>query len=315
MPDNLNVLITDPLADEGVQILTKAGLAVHRFPKAEGPGFEAACENADGWIIRSGTRLDKATLSIAKNLKVIGRAGVGVDNVDLEEAGHRGITVMNTPNVNTISVAEHTLGLIIALARNIPQSYSSLESGVWDRNRWVGTELYGKTLGIIGLGKIGAEVAKRAISFGMKIIGFDPFLDSQQIKALGVEAVELDSVYSESDIVTVHVPLNPKTRGLIGERELGLMKPSSFIINVARGGIIDEIALSTALKDHRIGGAAVDVYSSEPIDQSHPLIGVDNCILTPHLGASTRESKQRVSLEICVQMRDALLKKEFRNTV
>jgi len=315
MVDPYQVLITDPISEDGIRLLTNAGIQVHLHVDKTGPEFEAARERSHGWIIRSGTRITKDELAKAPRLKVIGRAGVGVDNVDLEEASHRGIVVMNTPDVNTISAAEHTLALLLSLSRHIPQAFASLSKGRWNRSRWIGTELMGKTLGVIGLGKIGREVAKRAAAFGMQILGYDPYVRNEDLDEEVIHRVKLDNILRDSDYITLHVPLNDETRGLIGAHELNVMKPTCRLINVARGGIVDEVALAEALKAGTIAGSAIDVFSQEPLDRHHPLLGIDRCVVTPHLGASTQEAKQRVSKEICTQVRDALLERKMRNVV
>ncbi|NOZ75663.1 MAG: hypothetical protein GXO90_09905 [FCB group bacterium] len=309
------VLITDPLDPKGIQILENAGLKVGIFTDKTGPEYEAARSQASGWIVRSGTRLTEKELENAPALKVIGRAGVGVDNVDLEAATRRGIPVMNTPDVNTTSVAEHTIALMLALSRHIPQANASLMRGEWDRSRWIGTEIYGKTLGIIGLGKIGREVARRSEAFGMHLLGFDPFIQPSDLNNLNISLTNLETVFSDSDFITLHIPMNNRTRGLIGSAELKSMKPTCRLINVARGGIVDENALADALNSGIIAGAAIDVFENEPLARSHPLRGTDHCILTPHLGASTVEAKLAVSLQICAAIKKALLDKTFDHVV
>lgn len=300
------VLITDPVAPEGIKILEDTGLQVDICLEKSGADYREARSRAAGWIIRSGTRITRDDLIRAPALKVIGRAGVGVDNVDLEAATQRGIPVMNTPEVNTISAAEHTLALLLALSRNIPQAHASMSNGEWDRSRWIGTEIFGKTLGIFGLGKIGREVARRAAGFGMRLLGFDPYIQPADLKDLEISLTDPEDLLRRSDFITIHVPLNDRTRGLIGSDELHLMKSSCRLINVARGGIVDESALAEALKSGAIAGAAIDVFENEPPPADHPLRGIDQCVLTPHLGASTAEAKLAVSLQICTAIKNAL---------
>ena len=242
----------------------------------------------DALLVRSGTKATKDIIEAANKLKVIGRAGVGLDNVDLAAASKRGIIVMNTPGGNTISTAEHTISLILALSRNIPQADVSTKKGEWERKKFMGVELYGKVLGIIGLGRIGVEVAKRAASFGMKIIAYDPFLSLDKAKEAGVESVEVKDIFKRADYITVHAPLTNETKHIINKKAINQMKKSVRIINCARGGIVDEKAVAEGIKAGKVEGAAFDVYEKEPPKDS-PLFGCDKVILTPHLGASTEE--------------------------
>ena len=254
-------------------------------------------------------------LESGKKLQVIGRAGVGVDNIDIQAATRKGIVVMNTPDVNTISAAEHTIALILALSRNIHHGHMGLDQGSWNRHELVGTELRNKTIGIIGLGKIGREVMERCRSFKMNIICYDPFINKELFTNDEITITDLDSLTKNSDYITLHIPLNDKTRDLFDYDRLKLMKPSARLINVARGGIINENDLAKALKENSIAGAAIDVFKTEPIDKDHPLIGIPNALLSPHLGASTNEAKEGVSRSICEQVRDYLLHNRLSNAL
>lgn len=310
----MKVLITDSLSTEGVRSLEDAGFYVKMDTSLDGEALKKEIVNYDGLIIRSGTNVTKDIIENAGNLKVIGRAGVGVDNVDVEAATRKGIVVMNTPSGNTISACEHTWALILSTLRNIPQSHQALVEGRWDKKKYKGAEIYGKTLGIIGLGKIGIEVAKRAIGFGMKIIVYDPYTSQDIAKEAKAKLVELNELLEASDVITIHVPLNEKTKNLIDSSALSKMKKEAILINCARGGIVNEAALSEAVKNRQIRGAAVDVYETEPTTDS-PVFSVDGIIHTPHLGASTTEAVERVSIEIVKQAIDYLKDGKIINAV
>jgi len=309
------ILISDSLAQEGVEILKrvkefKVDVKLKLLPEE----LKNVIKDYDALLVRSGTKVTKDIIESAEKLKVIGRAGVGLDNVDLGAASKRGIIVMNTPGGNTISTAEHTMSLILALSRNIPQADLSTKAGKWERKKFMGVELYGKVLGIVGLGRIGAEVAKRAASFGMKVIAYDPFLSLEKAKELGVESVEVKDVFKRADYITVHTPLTEETRHIIDKKAINQMKEGVRIVNCARGGIMDEAAVAEGIKSGKLGGAAFDVYEKEPPDDS-PLIGCENVILTPHLGASTEEAQVNVAIDIANSTRDALLGCGIRNAV
>lgn len=309
----MKVLISDKLSDEGVQILKKEKeLQVDIKTELKPEELKQIIKDYDALVVRSGTKVTKEIIDAASNLKVIGRAGVGLDNVDLEAATARGIIVMNTPGGNTISTAEHTMSMILALSRSIPQANASLKAGEWKRSKFMGTELYNKVLGVVGLGRIGSEVVKRALSFGMKVVAFDPFISLEIAKQMGVEVVELKEVLSRADYITIHTPLSDETKHLISDKEFAIMKPTAKIINCARGGIIDEQALFKALESKKIAGAAIDVFENEPPTGS-PLLKLDNIVLTPHLGASTEEAQVNVAVEIAEVVRDALLGRGVRN--
>ncbi len=311
----MKVLVSDKLAPEGLAILNKEKkIQVDVRTDLSPEDLKKVIGDYHGLIIRSGTKVTKEIILAAKKLKIIGRAGAGLDNVDVEAASRGGIVVMNAPGGNTISTAEHTLSMILALSRNIPQSYSSLKAGRWDRKKFMGTELYGKILGIIGLGRIGSEVAKRAMSFGMKVLAFDPYLSLDKAKSFNIESLSLNKLLERSDYISVHTPLTKETRHLISAKEIGLMKKGVRIINCARGGIIDEEALIKGLKSGKIAGCALDVFEKEPPLQS-PLLALDNVVATPHLGASTEEAQVNVAVDIAQQMCDSLVRGSICNAV
>lgn len=310
----IKILVSDPLSKEGLKILQD----IAEFQVDEKTGLKPAelkniIKDYDALIVRSATKVTKDIISAAKKLKVIGRAGVGLDNVDLEAATQMGIIVMNTPAGNTISTAEHTLSMILALSRNIPQANSSVKSGEWKRSKFMGRELYNKILGVVGLGRIGSEVVKRALSFGMKILAYDPFLSLEVAKNLGVEVVELKDLFARADYITIHTPLTEETKHMISDQEFALMKKGVHIINCARGGIIDEAALINAIKTGLVAGAAIDVFEKEPLANDSEFLKLDNVIITPHLGASTEEAQVNVAVEVVQIVRDALLGKGIRN--
>jgi D-3-phosphoglycerate dehydrogenase len=290
------VVIAEKIADVGVELLSErfdVDLAVG-VPPDELAGRLA---DATALIVRSATQVDAGLLAAAPHLKVIGRAGIGVDNIDLDTATAAGILVVNAPAANTISAAEHTMALLLAQARSVPAADASLRAGRWERARFQGVELHGKTLGILGLGRIGTLVAQRASAFGMKIVAYDPFVSTERARRLGVEMGDLDHVLSRADFVTVHLPRTRETEGLVGEDAFAKMKPGVRIVNVARGGIVDEEALAAAVKAGRVAGAAVDVFATEPATMS-PLFSLEEVVVTPHLGASTREAQDKAGIAV-----------------
>jgi D-3-phosphoglycerate dehydrogenase len=297
----VKILITDDIAEEGIRILRESGFDVAYKPGLKQPEVIAAIPGHDGLVVRSGTKVTKEVIEAGASLRAIGRAGIGVDNVHLETATRRGIVVMNTPFGNVASAAEHTFALMLALARNIPRGDATLRQGTWKRNELVGVEFEGKTLGIVGLGKIGAEVARFAKAFHMQVMAYDPFLSRERAAEMGIELVSLDALLERADFLTFHVPLNDKTRNLIGMEQLKKMKRTARIVNCARGGVIQEAALAEALKTGLIAGAALDVFEKEPLDPKSPLVGLPNIVLTPHLGASTEEALLKVSVDIADQ--------------
>lgn len=307
------VLVSDPLTKQGIAILEEAkGIEVESKPGLSEDELVSIIGGYDALLVRSGTQVTAKIIEAGKNLKVIGRAGVGLDNVDLEAATRAGIVVMNTPDGNTISTAEHTMSLILALSRNIPQANASLKGKEWKRSEFAGVEVFGKTLGIIGLGRIGREVAKRASGFGMKIIAYDPFVSIEHARGMKIEMVELDDLYKLSDFITFHIPLTEESRHMVGAKELAMMKDGVRIINCARGGIIDEGALYAGLTSGKVAGCALDVYEQEPPFDS-PLLELNNCITVPHLGASTKEAQLNVAIDIARQVVDCLTGGPIRN--
>ena len=308
------ILISDKLEKEGLDILTgEKDFQVDCKFGISASELKSIIKDYDALIVRSGTQVTADILESASKLKVIGRAGVGLDNVDLSAATKKGVVAMNTPAGNTTSTAEHTMSMIMALSRNIPQAVASLRGGKWERAKFTGVELYGKTLGVVGLGRIGTTVAKMAQAFGMVTIGYDPYLSAEVAAKNGIKLVELEEIYKSSDYITVHIPKTDETTNMIGEKQIALMKKSVRLVNCARGGIIDEAALIKALQDKRIAGAALDVYDVEPPDVNSPLFKLDNCVTTPHLGASTSEAQVNVAVEIAQAVKDALSGRGIRN--
>jgi len=309
------VFVADDVSDSGLEPLRAAGFTVEKQTGLTGPSLVQALKDSEGLIVRSETKVTADLLASAPSLRVIGRAGVGVDNIDVAAATLRGIVVMNAPDGNTITTAEHTIALLISLARSIPQASSSLKAGRWERKRFIGVELQGKTLGIVGLGRIGRVVASRARAMGMFIVAYDPFIAPDQARDLEIELVPLNEVYARADFLTVHTPLTAETRGLIDREVLAKMKKGARIINCARGGLVDEDALYEALVNGSIAGAALDVFVQEPPSADNPLLGLDQVIVTPHLGASTTEAQEGVALTVAEQMRDFLLTGALRGAV
>ena len=303
------VFISDKLEASGIDLLRQAGLEVDNRPGLSGAELLEALQAAEGMIVRSGTRVTAELLETPGKLRAIVRAGVGVDNIDVAAATRKGIVVMNTPGGNTVSTAEHTITLLLSLARHIPTADSSIHQGKWERNKFVGTQLAGKTLGVVGLGRVGREVARRAAGMDLKVIGYDPFLAPERAAQLGIESMpDLASLLPRCDFLTVHTPLTAETQGLIGARELALMKKGARIINCARGGIIHEESLVGALRSGHIAGAALDVFVEEPPPGDHPLLKFPNVVVTPHLGASTVEAQESVALEAAQLLIDFLTK-------
>ncbi|MGA8917528.1 MAG: phosphoglycerate dehydrogenase [Pseudolabrys sp.] len=310
------VLISDALSPAAVQIFKDRGVEVDFQPKL-GADKEKLAElvgNFDGLAIRSATKVTPKILEKAKSLKVIGRAGIGVDNVDIPAATAKGIIVMNTPFGNSITTAEHAISLMLALARQIPEADASTRAGKWEKNKFLGVEIFGKTLGVIGCGNIGSIVADRALGLKMKVIAYDPFLSADRASDLGVEKVELDELFKRADFITLHTPLTDKTRNVVNADAMRAMKKGVRIINCARGGLVDEAALYEALKNGHVAGAAFDVFVTEPATEN-PLFALPNVVCTPHLGASTSEAQENVALQIAEQMSDYLLRGAISNAV
>jgi D-3-phosphoglycerate dehydrogenase / 2-oxoglutarate reductase len=297
----VKVLIADKVSPTCAEVLRRAGLEAEHRPGLSKPDLLKAVRGIEGLIVRSDTRVDEEVIAASPGLRVIGRAGAGVDNIDVAAATRRGIVVMNAPGENTISAAEHTLSMILAMARQIPAADRSMHAGRWERGKFLGVELFGKTLGVLGLGKVGREVAARARAFGMQVIGYDPVLTEEVAARLGVALLPVATVLQRSDIVTLHLPLTADTRHLIGRDELARCRKGVRIVNVARGGIVDEAALAEALRGGHVAGAALDVFETEPPGDS-PLLSLESVVLTPHLGASTQEAQEKVAARIAEQI-------------
>jgi D-3-phosphoglycerate dehydrogenase len=302
----MKVLVAEPIAETGIDRLRAAATVDVRTDLTREQLLEIIGDY-DALIVRSQTTADAELIDRARNLKVIGRAGIGLDNVDVDAATRHGIVVVNAPTSNVLSAAEHTLALMLAQARNIPAANASLKAGQWERGMFEGVELHGKTLAILGLGRIGTLVAQRALAFGMRVVAFDPYVAKQRAGQMGVElASSLDDALKIADFVTVHLPKTAETAALIGPRELGLMKPTARIVNTSRGGIVDEDALASALSAGRLGGASLDVFASEPPDPASPLLASEQVVVTPHLGASTEEAQSKAGEAIAEQVALAL---------
>src|SRR5688500_1142025 len=310
------VLVADAISADGLAPLQDDGrFELVRQSGAQGEGLARASQGKHAVIVRSSTRITRDSLQYAEGLQVIGRAGVGVDNIDVEAATERGIAALNAPAGNTISAAELTFALTLACVRRIPAADRSMKAGEWDRKTFTGSELYRKTLGLIGAGRIGGEVARRARAFGMRVCAYDPYLSPERAAALEIELCPLDAVIARADVLSLHVPLTESTAGLIGAEQLARMKPGAVVVNAARGGVIDEQALADALRSGHLAGAALDVYAEEPLPQDHPLRTVPNAVLTPHLGAATEEAQLNVAVEIASAVRAALLDGDLSRAV
>jgi D-3-phosphoglycerate dehydrogenase len=309
------VLISDPLSDDGIQVLLDApDVEVVRQTGLSEEELINIIGDYDALVVRSQTKVNHNVISHAKNLKVIGRAGVGVDNIDLGAATEHGIVVINAPDGNTISTAEHTFSMLMSLARRIPQAYHKLKNKVWDRKSFVGVELNGKTLGIVGLGRIGTEVAKRAKGFNMKVIAYDPFFTPEKAEKLGIQSAGLDEVIKAADFITVHTPLIKETKHLINKEKFAMMKDGVHILNCARGGIINEDDLYDAIVSKKVAGAALDVFEVEPATD-HKLLELPEVIATPHLGASTIEAQENVAIDVSIELLHVLRSEPFKNAV
>ncbi len=311
----MKILVADPISQKGIDVLA-ADPAVQVDVKLKQSEDELAgiIGNYDALVVRSETKVTKRVIDNAHKLQVIGRAGVGVDNIDLDAAKANGIIVVNTPGGNTVAAAEHTFGMILALARNVPQAHHDLKDGNWNRSKYTGTELRSKVLGILGLGRIGKEVAKFAAAFGMKVLAYDPFLTKEAASSLTVKLVDFETVLKEADFLTVHMPLTPESRKLISAEQFALMKDGACVVNCARGGIVCEEALYQAIVAGKVKGAALDVFEKEP-QVCSPLFALDQVIVTPHLGASTREAQINVAIEVCEDVIGILLGHEPLNPV
>jgi D-3-phosphoglycerate dehydrogenase len=293
-------LIADGLSAEGLALLNQHG-DVTSNPKISSEELVRALPDYDALIVRSRTKVTAAVLEAGRRLKVVGRAGVGVDNIDLQAARRLGVAVVNSPLAATTAVAEHTLGLMLALARAVPAADASLKGGLWEKSKFMGGELSGKTLGLLGIGRIGAEVVRLGRAFGMAAAAYDPYLSTDEIRERGAEPVEFEEALNRSDYLSLHLPLTGETRGLLGERELAMMKPEAYLVCTARGGVIDENALRAALDSEALAGAALDVFANEPVEAGsiavHPKV-----IATPHIGAQTREAQRRAAIAVAEEV-------------
>jgi D-3-phosphoglycerate dehydrogenase len=303
----LVVVVADRIAESGFRLL-RATPGLEVVPVIGDPAaLRRALPRAHALLVRSDTQVTAELIELGAALRVIGRAGIGVDNIDVPAATHRGIAVLNAPGANTVSAAEHTFAVLLGLVRRVPWAAQSMRTGAWDRKAFGGTELRGKTLGVIGLGRIGAHVTAIAKAFGMKVVAHDPYLTEQRARDLVVELLDLEALLSRADVVTLHLPISDATRHLLNAARIAAMKPTAVLVNTARGELVDEAALLEAVEQGRIAGAALDVFSEEPLPADSPLRKSDRIILTPHLAASTAEAQERVALEICTAVRDALL--------
>ena len=314
----MHVLVCDPISPRGIEYFKarpefRVTVLPKRLPEAE---LIPLLGDVEAMVVRSETKVSKKVIESAPRLRVVGRAGVGVDNVDVEAATQRGVVVMNTPGGNTVTTAELTFFMLGSLARKIPAAHASMGSGKWDRKLYQGTELLGKTLGVLGAGRIGTEVGRRALAFGMRVVAYDPFLTDARARGLGFEAAsDPDAVYREADFITVHMPVTPETRGMLNAEAFSRMKPGVRIVNCARGEIVNETDLVAALASGRVAGAALDVFMVEPLPADHPLRTLPNVVLTPHLGASTEEAQEKCGLEVAEILTAFLLTGEVRNAV
>jgi len=310
----MKVLVSDNISSKGVDILKKAGLDVDVKTGMKPEELIACIGNYEGLVIRSATKVTAAVIEAASKLRVIGRAGSGLDNVDKASASKKGIVVMNTPGGNTMTTAEHSIAMLFSVARLIPQATASMKAGKWEKKKFMGVELYHKTLGIVGLGNIGSQVAKKAQGLEMNVIAYDPFLSEDKAKATGIRKVSLDELFAQSDFITIHTPMTAETKGVINSKTISRMKDGVRIINCARGGIINEADLFEALKSGKVAGAALDVFEKEP-PENNPLLTLDNVVCTPHLGASTEEAQENVAVAVAEQIADYLVFGVIRNAV
>jgi D-3-phosphoglycerate dehydrogenase len=301
----MKALVTDPIADAGLDRLRETGFEVETAYDAEGEALRTAIQDANALVVRSGTEVTEDLLAAAPELVIVGRAGIGVDNIDIDAATDHGVIVANAPEGNVRAAAEHTVAMTFATARSIPQAHNRLKTGEWAKGEYLGTEINNKTLGIVGLGRVGQEIARRFGSLGMDLVAYDPYIGADRAENLGAELADLDTVLDRADIATIHTPLTPETGGLIGEEELAKLD-GGYLINCARGGIVDEDALAAAVDDGTLAGAALDVFAEEPLSPDSPLLDVEGIIVTPHLGASTEAAQENVATSIADQIGAAI---------
>ena len=300
----MNILVSDSLSPKGVEVLERAGFSVAVKTKLSKDELLKEIANYEAIIVRSATKVTKEVIEAGGRLRIVGRAGTGLDNVDTEAATRRGIVVMNTPGGNTITTAEHTMSMIASMSRKIPQATNSMKDGKWEKSKFMGSELCNKTLGLVGLGQIGSYVTKLAQGWSMNVIGYDPYLAEDRAKQMGIEVVELEELFLRADVISVHTPLTNETRGIINTETMAKMKDGVMIVNCARGGIINEQDLCEALQSGKVAAAAFDVFEKEPVDPAHPLLALPNFTCTPHIGASTEEAQESVAIGIAEQFVD-----------
>ncbi|WP_255192732.1 phosphoglycerate dehydrogenase [Natronobeatus ordinarius] len=310
----MKVLVTDPIADAGLDVLRDAGYEVETGYDLEGDALLEAIADANALIVRSGTEVTAEVLEAAEELVIVGRAGIGVDNIDIDAATDQGVIVANAPEGNVRAAAEHTVAMTFAAARSIPQAHVRLKAGEWAKGDFLGAELDGKTLGIVGLGRVGQEVAKKLDSLGMELVAFDPYISQERADRLGAELADLEDCLSRADFLTIHTPLTPETEGMIGAAELDALE-GGYLVNVGRGGIVDEDALAAKLEDGTVAGAALDVFAEEPLPEDSPLLEVEDAILTPHLGASTEAAQENVAVSTAEQVVAALAEEPVANAL
>jgi D-3-phosphoglycerate dehydrogenase len=310
----MKVLVTDPIADAGLERLREAGHDVETAYDVEGEALHEAVSDANALVVRSGTEVDRDLFEAAPDLIIVGRAGIGVDNIDIDAATDHGVIVANAPDGNVRAAAEHTVAMTFAVARSIPQAHVRLKAGEWAKGEYLGTEVNNKTLGIVGLGRVGQEVAKRLGSLGMDLVAFDPYIGEERASQLGAELADLDEVLDRADFLTVHTPLTPETEGLVGEAELAQIE-GGYLINCARGGVVDEEALAAAVEDGVLAGAALDVFAEEPLPDDSPLLAVEDIVVTPHLGASTEAAQENVATSIADQILSAFAEEPVVNAL
>jgi D-3-phosphoglycerate dehydrogenase len=310
----MKVLVTDPIADAGIERLREAGHEVETAYDLDGEALLDAVADVHALIVRSGTEVTEAVFEAAPDLVIVGRAGIGVDNIDLEAATEHGVVVANAPEGNVRAAAEHTVAMTFATARSIPQAHGRLRDGEWAKGDYLGTELAGKTLGVVGLGRVGQEVAKKLDSLGMDLVVYDPYISEERADRLGAELADLDETIERADVLTVHTPLTPETEGLIGDEELANLD-GGYLINCARGGVVDEAALAAAVEDGVLQGAAVDVFAAEPVAPDNPLLAVEDVVVTPHLGASTAAAQENVATSTAEQVLSAFEGRPIENAL
>ncbi|ELY59224.1 D-3-phosphoglycerate dehydrogenase [Natronococcus amylolyticus DSM 10524] len=310
----MKVLVTDPIADAGLDVLRDAGHEVETGYELEGDDLLEAVSDAHGLIVRSGTEVDETLFEAAEELVIVGRAGIGVDNIDIEAATDHGVIVANAPEGNVRAAAEHTVAMTFATARSVPQAHIRLKNGEWAKSDYLGAELDGKTLGVVGLGRVGQEVAKKLDSLGMDIVAFDPYISEERADRLGAELVDFEPCLERADFLTIHTPLTPETEGMIGAEELDLLE-GGYLVNVGRGGIVQEDALAAKVEDGTLSGAALDVFAEEPLAEDSPLLEHDDVIVTPHLGASTEAAQENVAVSTAEQVAAAFLDEPVANAL